>query len=112
MITRTLLLQLHCLLVVRLPHHPSTTLPAIGTGFKCPFPHCCDKLPYVNAAGFLQHLNSRHHGEGPYSLRNSCCLPDITACRVVVSSVLMPKASPHIGSARTRNLRSPGLRAN
>ena len=60
---------------------PPPPLPATGTGFKCPSPHCRDKLPYVNAAGYIQHLNSRHHGEGPFSLRISGRLPDITTCR-------------------------------
>ena len=60
---------------------PPPPLPATGTGFKCPSPHCREKLPYGNAAGYIQHLNSRHHGEGPYSLRISGRLPDITTCR-------------------------------
>jgi hypothetical protein len=60
---------------------PPPPLPATGIGFKCPAPHCRDKLPYVNAAGYIQHLNSRHHGEGPYSFRISGRLPNITTCR-------------------------------
>ena len=60
---------------------PPPPLPATGIGFKCPAPHCRDKLPYVNAARYIQHLNSRHHGEGPYSLRISGRLPNITTYR-------------------------------
>ena len=79
--TRTLLPQLHCLLVLfRLPspplHHHSQ--PPGPVRFQVFAPHCRDKLPYVNAADYIQHLNSRHLGEGPYSLRIS---GRITTCR-------------------------------
>ena len=99
MILQTFLPLLLCLLIVRLPAPPlyHHSLP--------PGPVSCVRLrtvPYKNAAGYIQHLSSRHHGEGPFTLRISGSL----------NSVLMLKASRHIESARTRNLRFSGLPAN
>ena len=99
MILHTFLPLLLCLLIVRLPAPPlyHHSLP--------PGPVSCVRLrtvPYKNAAGYIQHLSSRHHGEGPFTLRISGSL----------NSVLMLKASRHIESARTRNLRFSGLPAN
>ena len=90
---------------------PPPPLPATGTAFKCPSPpHCRDKLPDANAAGYIHHLNSRHTARDRTPSASVAASPISPHVATVTSSVLMLKASPHNESARTRNLRFPGLK--
>ena len=61
------------------PHSPTTLSAPLPPPLLCPSPRC-NISQYTIAGDYIQHLKSRHRGEGAHSFHRSGHLTDIITC--------------------------------